>query len=375
MLDMTRPIPQCSPLAAYHAQASDIDAAIRTTLENGRYILGPRVRVFEGNFARWVGTQFGLGVANGTDSLGMALRALGVGDGDAVVTTSMTAVATAVAIRSTGAIPVFADVDDDHGLLDPEQVARLFPMMGGRIKAIVPVHLYGRCADMTGLCSIARDQDVSIVEDCAQAHGARWQGRAAGTFGAFGCFSFYPTKNLGAIGDGGALVTDDANLLERARLLREYGWQTRYVSDIEGGNSRLDELQAAILDVKLTRLDADNAARRNIAARYRDGIDNPHVRIFRGNDDGHVYHQFVIRTADREGLQAHLSERGIGSLVHYPVAVHAQPAYSNATYQPLPLRHTQAWASTVLSLPMFPQLPMEDVGRVIEAVNTWPGPR
>ncbi|BCT91752.1 erythromycin biosynthesis sensory transduction protein EryC1 [Lysobacter helvus] len=375
MPDMTRTIPQCSPLAAYQAQAADIDAAIRATLEHGRYILGPRVEAFEQNFARWVGSTHGLGVANGTDALCIALRALGVREGDLVVTTSMSAVATAVAIRAAGAFPLFADVDDDHALIDPEQVEALFATHRDRIKAIVPVHLYGRCADMGALDAIARQHGVPIVEDCAQAHGARWEGRVAGTIGAFGSFSFYPTKNLGAIGDGGALVTNDAELRERARLLREYGWRTRYISDVEGGNSRLDELQAAILDVKLPRLDADNDARRRIAALYRDGIDNAHVRIFRGRDDGHVYHQFVVRAADRDGLQAHLAERGVGSLVHYPAAIHEQPAYNNAAYQPRPLARTEGWAATVLSLPMFPQLPTEDVARVIDAVNGWAGPR
>jgi dTDP-4-amino-4,6-dideoxygalactose transaminase len=371
---MTQPIPQCNPLAAYYSQASEIDAAIRDVLASGRYILGPRVASFEANFARWIGAAHGLGVASGTDALELALRALGIGAGDAVVTTSMSAVATAVAIRKTGAMPLFADVDEDHGLVDPAQIDAVFDASTNPVRAIVPVHLYGRCVDMDAIMGIAHRRGVHVVEDCAQAHGARWAGRTAGTFGAFGCFSFYPTKNLGAIGDGGALVTDDAGLRERARLLREYGWKQRYISDMEGGNSRLDEVQAAILEVKLARLDADNAARRTIASIYREGITHPSVKVFRGNDEGHVYHQFVVQARGRDALQSHLSALGICSLVHYPAAIHEQPAYADKAYAPLPLSNTERWSATVLSLPMFPQMLEGDAMRVAEAVNSWDAP-
>lgn len=368
---MTHSIPQCSPLAAYRAQAVDIDKAIADALAAGRYILGPNVTAFESHFAQWVGCTHALGVANGTDALEMALRALDVGTGDLVVTTSMSAVATAVAIRGTGASPLFADVDPDHGLLDPSSVDALFGTHGTRIRAIVPVHLYGRCVDMDAIMSIARRHGVHVVEDCAQAHGAQWNGRAAGTFGAFGSFSFYPTKNLGAIGDGGAVTTDNADLHERVRLLREYGWRQRYVSDVEGGNSRLDELQAAILGVKLPRLHEDNDARRRIAQLYRDGIVHPDITFFRGADAGHVYHQFVVLSDMRDALQSHLAALGIGSLVHYPAAIHQQPAYSAPDYTPLPLRNTERWAAKVLSLPMYPQMTLGDAQRVIEAINAW----
>lgn len=369
--EMTPSIPQCNPLAAYRAQAADIDAAISDTLASGRYVLGPRVASFESHFAQWVGCRHALGVANGTDALEMALRALEIGSGDLVLTTSMSAVATAVAIRATGASPVFADIDPDHGLLDPSSAEALFSMHGARIRAIVPVHLYGRCVDMNAIMSIARRYGAHVVEDCAQAHGAQWEGRAAGTFGAFGSFSFYPTKNLGAIGDGGAITTDDADLHERIRLLREYGWRQRYVSEIEGGNSRLDEIQAAVLDVKLSRLHEDNAARRRIAQLYRDGISHRYVEVFQGGDEGHVYHQFVILSDMRDALQAYLAAYGIGSLVHYPSAIHQQPAYAATDYAPLPLPNTERWAAKVLSLPMYPQMPLEDVHRVIEVINAW----
>ncbi|MDM0121770.1 DegT/DnrJ/EryC1/StrS family aminotransferase [Variovorax arabinosiphilus] len=372
---MRRPIPQCSPLAAYQAQAADIDAAIRDTLEAGRYVLGPRVAGFEASFARWIGVAHGLGVANGTDALELALRALGVGAGDFVVTSSMSAVATAVAIRKAGASPLFADIDPEHGLVDPAGIDALFASHGQRIRALVPVHLYGRCVDMDAIMATARRHGVPVVEDCAQAHGAQWSGRAAGSFGAFGSFSFYPTKNLGAIGDGGALVTDDAELRERARLLREYGWKTRYISDIEGGNSRLDELQAAVLQVKLARLHEDNAARHRIAQVYREGLRHAEIQVFRGDDTGHVYHQFVVLSEARDALQAHLASHEIGSLVHYPAAIHMQPAYASADYAPVPLPNTERWTSRVLSLPMYPQLPLDDARRVVETVNAWRMPR
>ena len=372
---MTHPIPQCSPLAAYQAQAADIDAAISDTLKGGRYILGPRVAQFELRFAQWIGAAHALGVANGTDALEIALRALDIGAGDLVVTTSMSAVATTAAIRKTGASPLFVDIDADNGLLDPAGIEALFVSHGTRIRAIVPVHLYGRCVDMDAIMAIAQYRCVPVVEDCAQAHGAQWNGRMAGTFGAFGSFSFYPTKNLGAIGDGGALVTNDADLHERAQLLREYGWKQRYISDIEGGNSRLDELQAAILDVKLTRLNEDNAARRSIAQVYREGLAHSDVQVFRGDDAGHVYHQFVVLSDARDALHAYLATLQIGSLVHYPAAIHRQPAYAFADYAPMPLPNTESWAARVLSLPIYPQMPIDDAHRVVDAVNAWNTPR
>lgn len=371
---MTHSIPQCNPRAAYDAQADEINTAIRDVLASGRYILGPRVEEFEANFARWIGASHALGVANGTDALEIALRALDIGTGDLVVTTSMSAVATTVAIRKTGAFPLFADIDTEHGLISPSCIEGLFALHGTRIRTIVPVHLYGRCADMDAIMAIAHRHGVPVVEDCAQAHGAQWNGKTAGSIGSIGCFSFYPTKNLGAIGDGGALVTNSVNLRERARLLREYGWKQRYISAIEGGNSRLDELQAAILDVKLTRLHEDNASRRRIADIYRKGIHHPLIRVFRGDDTGHVYHQFVVHTSARDALHAHLASHGIGSLVHYPAAIHQQPAYVSVDYAPMPLPHTEFWAASVLSMPLFPQMSDDDAMHVVDVINAWSAP-
>jgi dTDP-4-amino-4,6-dideoxygalactose transaminase len=241
-----------------------------------------------------------------------------------------------------------------------------------RIKALIPVHLYGCCANMPELCRIAAAHDLRIVEDCAQAHGARIGDRMAGSFGDIAAFSFYPTKNLGAIGDGGAIATSNDALHEKVRLLREYGWRQRYISDIEGGNSRLDELQAAILRVKLIRLDADNSARNKLADIYRAAIRHPLVKMPTPSDAGyHVYHQFAVRCPNRDGLQQHLADHGIGALVHDPQPIHLQPAYSDQALAPLPLPETERWATSVLSLPMYPQLPPEQARRVADAVNAW----
>jgi dTDP-4-amino-4,6-dideoxygalactose transaminase len=373
---------QCNPRAAYEAQASAIDAAIRRVLLSERYILGPEVTAFETEFAAYVGAGYALGVANGTDALAIALKTLGVGHGDVVLTVSHTAVATIVAIRATGASPLFVEVDEHHGLMDLDVLEAMLiairergsPVALDRVKAIVPVHLYGRAVDMNRLVAIASGFSLPLVEDCAQAHGARFGDRPVGSFGAFGCFSFYPTKNLGAIGDGGALVTSDPHLLEQARLQREYGWRLRYISDIEGGNSRLDELQAALLRVKLTRLDADNAARVAIAAAYRSKINHPSVDLPPAAPHGqHVYHQFAVRCSARETLQTYLKNKGIGTLVHYPRAVHEQPAYADRSFAPFPLPRTETWSRNVLSLPMFPQLAMTDVDYIAASINDWDG--
>ena len=375
-----RTIPQCDPHASYMAQRQLIDEAIQRVLSGGRYILGPEVAAFEKEFAAFVGASHALGVANGTDALALALRAAGVGPGDVVLTVSHTAVATTVAIRSIGASPLFVDVDPCHGLMDPAQLEQVLdkakqtdtPARYSRIRAIVPVHLYGRCADMPAICRIADAHGLLVVEDCAQAHGAVVGGRPAGTWGSCSSFSFYPTKNLGAFGDAGAITTMDAELLERARLLREYGWQTRYVSAIEGSNSRLDEIHAAVLRVKLTRLAEGNARRAELASIYRTRLHQPSVLIPPASDPHqHVYHQFVLRSPARNELQRYLADQGIGTLVHYPCPVHLQPAYASLGFVPLPLPCTEAWSEQVLSLPMFPELDPVDAEWVADAVNAW----
>ncbi|MFZ2491599.1 MAG: DegT/DnrJ/EryC1/StrS family aminotransferase [Thermoanaerobaculia bacterium] len=351
-------IPCSNPRAQYEAHRAEIDDAVARVLTNGRYILGPEVAAFEGEFAAYCDVEHAVGVASGTDALRIALEALGVQQGDEVITTAHTAVATVAAITSCGATPVFADIESRTYTIDPERVlAAVTP----RTKAIVAVHLYGHPADLSPLLACG----IPVIEDCAQAHGARYHGRRVGSLGVAGAFSFYPTKNLGAVGDGGMIVTHDPELARRMRLLREYGWAERYVSSTRGGNSRLDELQAAILRVKLRTLDRDNDRRRAIASRYDQHLSSapvvtPHVAA--GVEP--VYHLYVIESESRDQLQQHLTGKGVNTLVHYPVPVHRQPAYAT----PANLPHTDRAAERVLSLPMYPELPPEDVDTVIRAV-------
>lgn len=352
----------CSnPREQYAAHAEEIEAAIQKVLRNGRYILGPEVESFEREFADFCGVKHAVGVGSGTEALHIALAAMGVGDGDEVITTAHTAVATAVAIRACGARPVFVDTEPDTFTIDPDLVRRA---VTSRTKVIVPVHLYGQPANLAPIV----DLGIPVLEDCAQAHGARDRGIRVGATGIVGAFSFYPTKNLGAIGDGGAIVTNDDAIAPRLRLLREYGWAERYVSSSDGWNSRLDELQAAILRVKLRYLEADNARRRTIAARYDDALRGSSVRIPAVREGvEHVYHLYVVTSDKRDALQQHLRDRGIGALVHYPVPVHRQPAY--ATNDSLP--NTERAAMTVLSLPMYPELKDDEQQQVIDAVREF----
>ncbi len=332
-------IPQCDPRANYLAHKSEIDEAIARVLANGRYILGPEVEAFEREFAEYLGVAHVVGVANGTDALTIALRASGVHG--RVATVSHTAVATVAAIEAAGVIPVLVDIDPATFTIDCRSLETI------DAEAIVPVHLYGYPADMPRIMEIARRRGMKVIEDCAQSHG-----RATGHWGDAAAYSFYPTKNLGAIGDGGAIATNNPEIAERARSLREYGWRDRYISETAGVNSRLDELQAAILRVKLRYLDKSNARRREIAAAYRSALKN--VALPQDHPD-HVYHQYVIRSTNRDALQAHWREQGIGTLVHYPVPVHLQPAYRGRTaHGPLP--ETERVVRQVLSLPMYPEL-------------------
>lgn len=373
-------VPQCDPRAGYFAQREEIDAAVMRVLTDGRYVLGPETHAFEREFASFIGVDHAIGVANGTDALSLALRAVGVGQGDAVITVAHTAVATTVAIRQTGANPVYVDITQEGGLMAPDALEDLLrfaatnqmQLAAGRLKAIVPVHLYGQCADMGRILALAERYELSVVEDCAQAHGASLGGRRAGCFGAAAAFSFYPTKNLGAIGDGGAVVTRNARLADQVRLLREYGWKERYVSDIEGGNSRLDELQSAILRVKLRRLDDDNRRRREIARLYDGSLTGTSLRLPAAPCGAHhVYHQYAVQSAHRDALRRFLDDGGIGTLVHYPVPVHRQPAYQDGRFTPTSLPVTEAFAASVLSLPMYPQLETSLATRVVERIAAW----
>jgi dTDP-4-amino-4,6-dideoxygalactose transaminase len=371
----TAGVPQNDPKAAYLAEREAIDAAIARVLASGWYILGEETSGFESEFAAAVGCRHGIGVGNGTDALILALRALGIGPGQTVATVSHTAVATVAAIETAGARPLLIDIEPATYTMDPqalEQALAAPPPGGDKIAAIIPVHLYGQAADLNALGTLARRHGVRLIEDCAQAHGASFAGRPVGSFGEIGCFSFYPTKNLGALGDGGALTTSDDGLAAEIRAVREYGWRgRRYVSERTGVNSRLDELQAAILRVKLPHLAADNARRAAIAARYDAGLAGLDLVLpARAAGRSHVFHQYVVRSRRRDALREALQAAGIGTNVHYPVPVHLQPAYRDRiALGPSGLAETELAAGEILSLPMYPQLDDAQVERTIAAVR------
>jgi dTDP-4-amino-4,6-dideoxygalactose transaminase len=363
----TQMIRCANPLAQYEAYKAEIDAAIANVLRGNRYILGPEVEALEHEFAQYIGVAHGIGVANGTDALELALRGLGVGEGAEVITVSHTAVATVAAIESAGATPVLVDVEADHYTLDP---AQLDEVATDRTRAVIAVHLYGQAADLDAIAAFCRRRNIALIEDVSQAHGATLHGKRLGSFGDVACYSCYPTKNLGAIGDGGLVTTNDAGIAKRIRMLREYGWEQRYISDIAGRNSRLDEMQAAILRVKLRHLDADNARRRAIAASYSRGLDQfPVVRPATRNHAEHVFHLYVIRARQRASLMDGLAERGVAPGIHYPVPVHCQAAYRGRVRTAGSMRVTEQLAAEVLSLPLYPQLDDEAVQTVIDAVG------
>lgn len=356
----------CSqPGAQTSARRAVIDAAIARVLDSGWYVLGREVESFEAEFAAYLGCSHAVGVNSGTDALRLALAALGIAAGDEVVTVSHTAVATVAAIEQTGAVPVLVDIDPLYYTLDP---ARLEAAIGPRTKAVVVVHLYGQAADMDAILEIARRHGLKVIEDCAQATGALWKGQRVGTLGDAGCFSFYPTKNLGAIGDGGAVVTNNAQLAECVRSLREYGWRGDRVSHIQGVNSRLDEMQAAILRAKLPFLDEENQRRREIAARY-DGALGALVGIPARRSSGeHVFHLYVVRLPDRDTVMAALKGHGVAAGIHYAAAVHQQPAYAGRLRGAGHLPETERAVGEILSLPIYPELSEGAVGEVIQAL-------
>ncbi len=354
----------------YATLKPEVDAAIGTVLERGAFILGEEVNAFEREFAAYCGVSHAVGVGSGTEALHLALLACDIGPGDEVITVAHTAVATVAAIELAGARPVLVDLDPRRGTLAPALLERAITP---RTRAVIPVHLYGCPAELAPILEIARGRNLRVIEDCAQAHGALYQGKRVGSWGDIAAFSFYPTKNLGAYGDGGAIVTHDAALAERLRLLREYGWAQRYVSTIKGLNSRLDELQAAILRVKLRHLDAWNARRRELARIYGARLNPASLQLPIEPEDGaHVYHLYVIRTPERDALRAFLREHGVGTLIHYPMPVHLQPAYAELGYGPGSLPETEAAAEQVLSLPLYPELRDDEVEAVCAAVNAFP---
>jgi dTDP-4-amino-4,6-dideoxygalactose transaminase len=340
--------------AAYRELKPEIDAAVARVLESGWYILGPEVEAFEAEWAAYCEANHAVGVANGLDALILALRALDVGPGDEVLVPSNTYIATWLAVTATGARPVPVEPDPATHNMDPQRIA---PAITSATKAILPVHLYGQPADLDPILALARRHGLAVVEDAAQAHGARYKGRRIGAHGDIVCWSFYPGKNLGALGDGGAVTTGNADLADRIRVLRNYGSRVKYVNEVEGVNSRLDPLQAAVLRVKLAHLDEWNARRRQIAALYDEGLRAsglalPHVP----NWAEPVWHLYVVRAADRDGLQKRLAAAGIGTLIHYPIPPHMQAAYAGLGLAPDALPVARHLAGEVLSLPIGPQL-------------------
>ncbi len=358
------------PKANFLAHEAEIRAAIDRVLASGHYILGREVDAFEQEFGAYLGGANVIAVANGTEALEIALRALGVRAGDLVVTVANTVTATVAAIEQIGARACFVDVSDDLMLMDPAALDAALRGSARGAKAVIPVHLYGHPAPMPELLEICRAHGARVLEDCAQAHGAEIGGRKVGSWGDAAAFSFYPTKNLGALGDGGAISTNDPGLAETVRLLRQYGWRTRYVAEVPGRNSRLDELQAAILRAKLPYLEEENGLRNKLADIYHKRLEGRWMRLPQAASGcRHVYHQFVIRTRERPAVQAHLQDHGISASVLYPVPLHHQPAYSDRTLR-LPV--TERACEEVLCLPCHPGLSPGDVDRVCATLLDWP---
>lgn len=367
-------LPFADPGAGYRALQSEIDPAVARALASGWYILGAEGEAFEAEFAQWLGLPRAVGCANGTDALMLILRGMGIGPGCTVATVSHTAVATVAAIEMAGATPLLLDIDPETYTMDADELAAVLeePPPGlPPIRAAIPVHIYGQASDLGPMLDACRAANVRLIEDCAQAHGAAWQGHRLGTLGDAAAFSLYPTKNLGALGDGGILATSDAELADRIAAIRQYGWKRRYVSDLPGVNSRLDEVQAAILRVKLKHLDAQNARRREIAAAYDatlagSGLTPPARRP----ECEHVFHLYVLRHPERDAIMAALKAQGIGTGIHYPVPVHEQPAYAGrVALGPADCDETSRAAREVFSLPMYPELTDEQVGRVCSALR------
>jgi dTDP-4-amino-4,6-dideoxygalactose transaminase len=362
---VTTPVPFVDLKAQYRDLREEVVPRMTAVLESASFILGPDVALFEEHFATYVGSRYCVGVESGTAAIELALRAMGIGPGDEVIVPANTYIASALAVSAAGATPVLVEAGPaylmDSDLLD----AAVTP----RTKAVMPVHLYGQAVPMNPILAFAQRHGLRVIEDAAQAHGARYDGRGAGSFGDVGCFSFYPGKNLGAYGDGGAIVTDDAALFDRMQLLRDFGQRKKYEHLIKGDNCRLDSLQAAVLDVKLRHLDDWNEARRRHARAYDERLNEigiaPPLRL---HDEGHVYHLYVIEVERRDLVQASLSERGISTGIHYPIPIHLQPAYAELGLGAGTFERTERSAGRLLSLPMFAELTDEQIDLVVDAL-------
>lgn len=359
-------IPVSNPKARYINKRNEFLKAAEAVIEKGMYILGDEVSSFEKEFAEYIGVKYCVGVANGTDALAIALRGLGVKAGDEVITVSHSAVATVAAIEMSGAVPVFADIEPDTRCIDPEKITKL---ISTKTKVIIPVHIYGQPAKINEIIAIAHDNEIKVLEDCAQAHGAKVDGKKVGSFGDAAAFSFYPTKNLGAIGDGGAVVMNSSEVFEKILALRQYGWHKRYISDFPGVNSRLDELQAAFLRIKLRELDKDNARRNEIAKKYSSVIDNLNLKApISIPNTYHAYHLYVLESENRDELAKFLNLKDIGTALHYPLPIHLQPAYKGRIRGGDALHQTELLYKNILSIPMYPELNNAEVKRVTDAL-------
>lgn len=359
----------CSnPKSQFISDANEIADAVNRVLYSDEYILGHEVSSFESEFSAFIGSEFCVAVNSGTDAIVLALRALDIQAGDEIITTSHTAVATISAICAVGAIPVFVDIDPEYFTMATYKIRKLVTT---KTKAVIAVHIYGHPCDMDELSQFSIEQGIYLIEDCAQAHGAKWRDKNVGTFGIISCFSFYPTKNLGAIGDGGAVLTSNVILAERLKRLREYGWDSNRISVELGMVSRLDEIQAAILRVKLKKLRASNIARRNIAVRYASDINNPKVTLPKEHYLAyHVYHLFVIKVMDRELFMKMLNKVGIYPGIHYAVPAHKHPAFSTiSSFRNFDLETTESISTQILSLPIYPELKIDDLDRIILEIN------
>ncbi len=362
-------IPFVDLRAQYRAIKDEIDAAIGRVVENASFILGPEVEAFESEFAEYVGAQFCVGVNSGTAAIQLALQACDIGAGDEVIVPANTFFATAEAVSTAGATPVFVDCDELTYNIDPTQIEAAITQ---RTRALLPVHLYGQPADLDAIFEIAERRNLLVIEDAAQAHGAEYKGRRVGARGAAGCFSFYPGKNLGAYGEGGAVVTDDERLARRVRLLRDHGSARKYTHEVVGYNFRLEGIQGAVLRVKLPYLDRWNDLRRRHAARYRELLkESGLVLPQEAADVRHVYHLFVVQSENRDALQKHLHDASVQTGIHYPVPVHLQPAYASLGYQTGDFARAERQAARLLSLPMFAELTDEQIAHVAQAVLSF----
>lgn len=366
---MTQSIPLVDLRAQYNTLRTDIDHAIQSVIDTTSFIMGPAVRQFEEAFAAFCGVNYCVGVSNGTAALELALRALQIGPGAEVITASHTFIATAEAISNVGAKPVFVDIDPVTYTIAPAAIAAAIT---SQTRALLPVHIYGQPAAMTALNQLAKAHGLAVVEDAAQAHGATWQEQTAGSLADIACFSFYPGKNLGAYGDAGAITTNNADLAETVRLLRNHGRRSKYMHDLVGTNERIDTLQAAILAAKLPYLRAWTAKRQALAARYHTLLADAEVELPAVAPEATAaWHLYVIRTPQRDGLLQFLKEHGVEGGIHYPIPLHLQPAYAHLGYQRGDLPVTEVVADTCISLPLYPEMSEGQQDRVVELVYTF----